>query len=88
VKRPSSKNMGIKKNLKKLLSEPKEMRMDEVKNILHNIGFMLRNSNGSHYNFKHDRFGKLTIPSHGNKVKRWYLRRIKDIIMQNNLIEL
>jgi predicted RNA binding protein YcfA (HicA-like mRNA interferase family) len=73
--------MGFKKNLEKLMREPTEMRVEELCNILIKSGYRLKNINGSHYQFEHKKSLKITFPCHQGKVKKYYLKNIKRIIM-------
>ena len=73
--------MGFKKNLNKLQAEPSEMRIGEVVNILMHFGFHQRTINGSHYQFKKEKYLKLTLAVHNNKVKKIYVKSIKEAIM-------
>lgn len=72
--------MGIKKNIKKLLSEPTEMSFIKVASVLNYFGYELVNIDGSHHHFYRKGLGHIVIPIHKNKVKRFYLKKIKDII--------
>lgn len=68
--------MGSKKNLKKLMSDPQEMRIDEIINLLGYYGFHLARVRGSHYIIT-SKDKKFTLPVHNKKVKKPYLRDIK-----------
>lgn len=77
--------MGIKKSIRKILSEPSEMRLQEVTGILLFLGYRLERSKGSHFQFTKDNQQVLTIASHHQKVKKIYLRTIKEVIIEMNL---
>ena len=74
--------MGIKKTIKKLLTEPVEMRLDEVQSILAYLGYELHRINGSHFQFKKGNIHLITIPVHQLKVTKYYLKLIKSIIIK------
>jgi predicted RNA binding protein YcfA (HicA-like mRNA interferase family) len=73
--------MGVKKNIKKLISLPTEMSIAEIKSILAYFGYNLINVKGSHFQFKNDTSTKITIPVHDGFVKKVYLKIIKRNIM-------
>lgn len=73
--------MGFKKNLQKLFSEPTEMRIDEIMNVLTHVGYILRSVKGSHYQFENKKSPRITFPCHNNKVKKIYLKTIKRTII-------
>lgn len=72
--------MGKKKCMRVLFSDPIEMRIQDVIIILAQFGYKLNRIKGSHFQFNN---GKrlLTIPVHHGKVKKYYLREIKSIIL-------
>jgi len=72
--------MGIKKNLKKLMSEPTEMKIKEVQNILKTFGFMLDRVHGSHYIFIKPECDNIILPVHNKKVTKHYLIDLKELI--------
>jgi len=74
--------MGIEKSIKKLFSEPTEMRFGEVQSILYYYGYRNRRTTGSHNTFKREGFDAITIPSHHNKVKKIYLKYLKRTIIK------
>lgn len=73
--------MGQKKNIQKLLSEPKEMRIAEIENILLYFGYKLDRIKGSHHIFIKPECDTITVPSHKGKVKRVYLKDLKKLII-------
>ena len=75
--------MGIEKSIKKLLSEPTEMRISEIINIMAFAGFKLIRIRGSHYQFKKDNKLLVTIPVHNSKIQKYYLKVIKRIIIDS-----
>jgi len=74
--------MGIKKSIKKLFSEPNEMRLEEVSNILNYYGYRKHGIVGSHYQFKRKGYGLITVPAHNNKVQKIYLKLLKRTIIK------
>ena len=72
--------MGIKKNLKKLLAEPTEMRIAEIQNILEYFGYNHTRTKGSHYIFTKANCDNITIAVHKNKIARIYIKIIKEQI--------
>ncbi len=69
--------MGTKKNIKKLMKLPAEMRFGEIKSILFFLGYEINRTRGSHFIFTKAGFDAIIIPVHHNKVKRVYLLDIK-----------
>ncbi len=53
--------MSIKKNLRRLMSEPTDMRIDEIINIFAYYGFKLIKIQGSHHQFLAKNGEKITI---------------------------
>ena len=68
-----------KKIFEKLKNNPKDVRFDDIKKMLEEKGFELKRISGSHFIFSK---GEVTfvIPSHNNKVKEIYVKRVIDII--------
>lgn len=75
--------MSFNKNLKKLLSEPTEMRISEITNVLAYFGFQHVRTKGSHYIFDNSKNDTIVIPVHNGKVIRYYLKYIKSIIKEH-----
>lgn len=69
--------MGFKKSLKKLLSQPTEMRLSEVKVVLAGYGYKWIRNHGSHYIFTKKNHGTIIIPVHKKKVAKRYLQIIR-----------
>lgn len=78
-------DMGIDKSIKKLLAEPTEMRIGEVINIMAYFGYTLARIRGSHFQFTKPNTESMTIPVHAMKVKKYYLKKIKKIIISHEL---
>jgi len=68
--------MGIEKIIKKLLSQPTEMRINEIVLILLHFGYRLVNIKGSHYHFKRQGKPFVIVPTHRKKVSRYYIKDI------------
>ena len=75
--------MGVAKNIKKLVANPVDMQLEKVINIMYFLGFEISNIKGSHYHFTHPKFSTIIIPAHNGKVKRWYLKDIKSVLVQS-----
>lgn len=73
--------MGVAKSVRKLMAEPVEMRIEEVIRVLEYFGYLHERTKGSHYQFKKDYTKIFTVPSHNMKVKKYYLKLIKSIII-------
>jgi len=73
-----------KKIFEKLKNNPKDVRFDDIKKMLEEKGFELKRISGSHFIFSK---GEVTfvIPSHNNKVKEIYVKRVIDIIENNEV---
>ncbi len=71
----------LEKQLLKLISVPKEMRYEEIKNILERFGFIGIEVGSSHITYRKDGYPNITIPRHGN-IKRMYIRLVRDVIME------
>jgi hypothetical protein len=63
----------------KIKNNPKDVRFNVLKNMLIEEGFILKRTTGSHFVFTK---GELTfiVPSHNNKVKEIYVKRVIDLI--------
>lgn len=74
--------MGFKKNLKKLLTLPTEMRLDEVTSVLLRYGWYLERVKGSHFHFVDPHGQIFTLPVHNGVIAKRYLKKIvSDIIL-------
>ena len=71
----------LEKQLEKLLSLPKEMRYEELKNILERFGYTCHETGSSHITYRKDGYPNITIPRHKN-IKRVYIRLIREAIME------
>jgi predicted RNA binding protein YcfA (HicA-like mRNA interferase family) len=69
--------MSFKKNLKKLFSEPVEMRIEEVENILVNFGYTRARVHGSHYIFTKLNCDTIILPVHKQITAGRYLDKIR-----------
>lgn len=72
--------MGIKKNIKKLMEEPNEMRLSQISNILLHFGYKLDRIHGSHYIFVKPGSESIILPVHKNKITKHYLKDLKELI--------
>ncbi|MCU0287217.1 MAG: type II toxin-antitoxin system HicA family toxin [Acidobacteria bacterium] len=63
----------------KLLKKPVDMRFDEIRAILKSHGFENVRTRGSHFLFTNNK-NVISIPVHGNTVKKIYLERIIEIL--------
>ena len=77
---PYSGSMGQKKNINKLLSEPTEMSIREVTNVLGFFGYKLDRIKGSHHIFAKPGYDTITVPAHRGKVAKVYLKDLKKLI--------
>jgi len=67
----------------KLRNNPAAATMQDVETLLLRFGFTLARVTGSHHIFEYDdgeRFKQITVPLHGRKVKKVYVRQISDIL--------
>ena len=71
----------LEKSLKKLLSLPREMRYEELKNLLERFGFTAIEKGSSHITYRKDGYPNVTIPRHGD-IKRTYIKLVRDVIME------
>ena len=60
-------------------NNPKDVRFNDLRNLLNDVGFELKRISGSHYVFSKENT-IFVIPSHNNKVKEIYVKRVIDII--------
>lgn len=63
----------------KIKNNPKDVRFSELRNMLEEKGFILKRTTGSHFVFKRGEI-IFVVPSHNNKVKEIYVKRVIDII--------
>ncbi len=69
--------MKLIKLVKRFLSEPPEVRFEEVRSLLEAFGFTEVRSSGSHHAFRNQNGQILIVPkSSGKKVKRTYIKEI------------
>ena len=74
--------MGVQKNIKRLLQNPREMRFKEVKNILEYFGYNLVRITGSHHIFEDNSGDRIVFPVHSRRVTNVYLKSIKSVIFK------
>ena len=67
------------KSFDKIKNNPKDVKFNEIKNILDEHGFVLKRISGSHFIYSKDEI-TFVIPSHNNKVKEIYVKRIIELI--------
>ena len=77
--------MGFKKNFKKLMKEPLEMRLGEIMNILLHFGYEIDRIHGSHYIFVKPHCDTITLPVHKGKITKVYLKVVKELL-KNTII--
>lgn len=71
-----SKNSKI---FEKIKNNPKDVRFNDLRNLLIDDGFILKRIRGSHYIFSKGET-VFVIPSHNNKVKEIYVKRVLSIL--------
>lgn len=77
----SKYRMGIKKIVKKLMSQPTEMRIDEVTILLDFLNYKLDRIHGSHYIFTKPGTKAIILPVHNNKIrKKIYLKKLRELL--------
>jgi len=66
----------------KIKNNSKDVYFTDLRNLLNEKGFALKRVTGSHYIYSN---GEITfvIPSHNNKVKEIYVKRVIEIIEKN-----
>lgn len=67
------------KLFEKIKNNPHAVTFAQIENILLNSGFVLDRISGSHHIFKRDAV-TFVIPTHGNKVKAVYVKRVIEIL--------
>ena len=71
----------LSKLVKQFLSNPPDVRFEEVRYILRAFGFEEVRSKGSHHIFRNSDGRKLTVPKKdGRKVKRVYVKQVVDLL--------
>ncbi|NJL22676.1 MAG: type II toxin-antitoxin system HicA family toxin [Leptolyngbyaceae cyanobacterium SM1_3_5] len=77
--------MKLIKLVERFLSEPPEVRFEEVRSVLEAFGFVEVRSSGSHHTFRNSSGQIIVVPKSGGKmVKRTY---VKEIVRLLNLGE-
>ena len=67
--------------VEQFLSNPAEVRFEEVQYVLEAFGVEEKRSKGSHHTFEDDRGQAFTIPKKGGKkVKRVYVKRVVELL--------
>ncbi len=64
-----------------LLKAPKVIRFEEMKTILHNSGYRLAHSKGSHFKFKKPHTLPIIIAVHNNKVAKIYVKKTVKLLL-------
>ncbi|WP_434683822.1 type II toxin-antitoxin system HicA family toxin [Pseudanabaena minima] len=71
----------LSKLIQKFLASPPEVRFEEVRTLLEELGFHEARSKGSHHIFRDELGRQLTIPkTGGQKVKRPYIQKIIELL--------
>lgn len=71
----------LSKLVKELLSNPPEVRFEDLQYVLEEFGFDEKRFKGSHHTFIDSQGRVLTIPKKGGKkVKRIYIKRVVDLL--------
>lgn len=71
----------LRKLVNRFLSEPPEVRFDEVYFLLKAFGFEEKRSRGSHHIFRNSDGLKITVPKKGGKmVKGIYVKQIVQLL--------
>jgi predicted RNA binding protein YcfA (HicA-like mRNA interferase family) len=71
----------LSKLVKQFLSNPSDVRFEEVGYILRAFGFEEVRSKGSHHIFRNSDGRKLTVPKKdGQRVKRVYIKQVVDLL--------
>lgn len=71
---------NLQKLIEKLKRNPTEIRFEILRRILEGNGYCLINTKGSHSRFQKEGSLSITIVSHRNKVKKWYIKRALHIL--------
>ena len=67
------------KVFEKIKNNPKDVRFNDLRNLLIDEGYILKRIKGSHFIFSKGE-NVFVIPSHNNKVKEIYVKRVISII--------
>jgi predicted RNA binding protein YcfA (HicA-like mRNA interferase family) len=67
---------ALEKSTERLLASPPEADFGDVRRVLEAHGWVQARQQGSHVHFKKEGERSITIPLHGNVVKRTYVKRI------------
>lgn len=68
---------------RKLRNNPANATMQEVQTLLERFGFELDRVSGSHHLFVYetdDIYRSISIPLHGHKVKKVYVKQVSDLL--------
>lgn len=63
----------------RIKNNPKDVRFNDLENVLIEFGFELNRISGSHNVYSKDKI-TFVIPTHNNKVKEIYVKRVLRII--------
>ena len=66
--------------IKKMLRLPPEMRFEDILKVLKYFGYKCKNVTGSHYTYYKVGNKPFTIVKDGKKIKKAYIRKIKEIL--------
>ncbi len=71
------------KLIKRILHLSKDMRFEELKNVLESYGYEMRGPRGgiSHYTFRKSGKPPITIPAH-EPIKKVYVEMVRDVVME------
>ena len=71
------------KLIKRILHLSKDMRFEELKNVLESYGYEMREPRGgsSHYTFRKCGKPPITIPAH-EPIKKVYVEMVRDVVME------
>lgn len=63
---------------------PRDISFDEISKYLKHYGFVLDWINGSHHIFKNSQGVSITIPVHNENIKYCYVKKIVELINQED----
>ena len=67
------------KLFERIKNNPKDVNFKDLENFLKEIGFEFKRTSGSHHIYSKDEI-TFVIPSHNNKVKEIYVKRVISLI--------
>ena len=65
----------------------KSYKFSDIKSILGHYGFRVENAKSSHFIFRHPNCPHITIVTHDNQVKQYYVKRAVEILKENQIIK-